>query len=78
MTPIEQQLQEFEKRPAGFTDVEQQQRSLTYKHFSDINRFEGITPDSIDVKLFNLLIAGKISKSEYLELCLMDARGKIQ
>jgi hypothetical protein len=77
MTLIEQKLQEFETRLATFNDAEQDSRVCMLQHFSAINRFEGITPSPIDERMFQLLAAGKISKQEYLEICLTDARGTV-
>lgn len=77
MTLIEQKIQEFEARPAAFQDAEQSRRSAMLSHFSAINRFEGIVPSDTDERLFQLLATGKISKQEYLNLCITDARGTI-
>jgi hypothetical protein len=73
MTKIEQKITEFETRPATFQGEEQQQREARLSHLSSINRFEGLTPSLIDKRLFSLLAAGKVSKQEYLDLCLSDA-----
>lgn len=78
MTLFEQKLQECEIRPAIFDDAEQIRRASMFQHFSAINRFEGITPNAVDERLFQLLSAGKISKQEYIEFCLMDARGAVE
>ena len=75
MTLIEQKIREFEARPATFHDAEQNRRATMFSHFSAINRFEGITPSDTDERLFQLLATGRISKQEYLELCITDARG---
>lgn len=75
MTLLEQKIQEFEIRPAVFDNAEQARRASMFQHFSAINRFEGITPSIIDERLFKLLSTGKISKQEYIHLCLTDARG---
>ena len=75
MTSIEQRIQEFESRPAAFDSAEQSGRASMLYHLSVINRFEGVNPSPIDKRLFDLLAAGKISKQEYLDLCLTDARG---
>jgi hypothetical protein len=75
MTLIEQKIQEFEMRPAGFDSAEESSRASKLEHFSAINSFEGIVPSAVDKRMFQLLAAGKISKQEYLELCLTDARG---
>jgi hypothetical protein len=74
MTLFEKQIQQFEARPAAFGSVEEQSRAFMLQHFSAINKFEGVTPSPIDQRLFQLLAAGKISKQEYLDLCLIDAR----
>jgi len=76
MTLMEQKIEEFESRAAVFADAEKAMRASMFQHFSAINRFEGITPSAVDVRLFQLLAAGKISKQEYLELCLTDARAQ--
>ena len=76
MTLIEQRIQEFESRPAVFNNTEQSNRASMFKHFSAINRFEGIVPSPVDERLFQLLASGKISKQEYLNLCLTDARAQ--
>jgi len=75
MTLIEKKIREFEARPASFDSVEENSRVFMLQHFSAINRFEGLIPSAVDKRLFQLLAAGKISKQEYLDLCLMDARG---
>lgn len=68
-------IQEFETRPASFNSAEQSNRVSMFRHLSAINKFEGITPSAVDERLFQLLAAGKVTKQEYLELCLLDARG---
>ena len=75
MTLIEKKIRVFEARPAAFDSAEQQRRAMLFQHFSAINRFEGLVPSSVDERMFQLLAAGKVSKQEYLDLCLMDARG---
>lgn len=74
MTRIEQKLRTFETRPATVDVAEQNRRIDMLQHFSAINKFEGLLPSAIDERLFQLLAAGKISKHEYLDLCLSDAR----
>lgn len=76
MTFIERKIKEFENRAPAFDDVEQNRRLAMLQHFSAINRFEGYIPSAIDKRLFQLLASGKISKQEYRQLCLDDARGK--
>jgi len=66
-------MQEYEARPAAFDSVEQSRRISMLQHLSVINKFEGLTPSAIDERLFQLLATGKISKQEYLDLCLLDA-----
>jgi len=78
MTPFEKEIQKFEKRPATLAGAEQRRRASMYKHFSAINKFEGITTSPADERLLQLLISGKITKREYLDLCLIDARSTIQ
>ncbi len=68
-------IQEFETRPAAFNSAEQSSRTSMFRHLSAINKFEGITPTAVDERLFQLLAAGKVTKQEYLELCLLDAHG---
>lgn len=75
MSPIEQTIQQFEARPAAYNSAEQGRRTAMLKHLTEINQFEGIVPSSVDQRLFQLLASGKISKHEYLALCLADARG---
>jgi hypothetical protein len=75
MTLIEQKIREFETRPATFDSAEQTRRVSMFQHLSAINKFEGLTPSAIDERLFQLLAAGKVSKQEYLELCLTDTCG---
>jgi hypothetical protein len=75
MTLLERRLQELETRPVTFDLAEQQRRAARLQHLSTINRFEGIVPSATDERLFQLLAAGKVSKHEYLELCLADALG---
>lgn len=77
MTLIERKIQEFEARPAAFHDAGRSHRAAMLSHFSAINRFEGIVPSDTDTRLFQLLATGKISKREYLDLCITDARGAI-
>lgn len=77
MTLLEQKLQEFESRPASFDAAEQNRRTSMLQHFMAINRFEGLIPSTVDKQMFQLLAAGKISKQEYIQLCLTDARGTI-
>jgi hypothetical protein len=77
MTWVEQKIQEFEQRPAVFDDAEQSRRAAMLRHFVAINKFEGLIPSSIDEHMLELLAAGKISKQEYLSLCLTDARGTV-
>jgi hypothetical protein len=74
MSLIDQKIRAYEARPAQFDSTEQIQRSAMIQHFSAINKFEGIIPNSTDERLFSLLIAGKINKQEYLDLCLDYAR----
>jgi len=74
MTSIEKKIQEYETRPAAFDIAEQSRRISMLQHLSTINKFEGIIPSAIDERLFQLLATGKISKQEYIDLCLMDAR----
>ncbi|MEZ5690496.1 MAG: hypothetical protein R3D71_02385 [Rickettsiales bacterium] len=78
MTLLEQKLQEFELRPAVYDAAEQHRRAAMYEHFSAINKFEGLFASELDNRLFALLAAGKVSKNEYLELCLTDARSGAQ
>lgn len=78
MTSLEKEIQKFEKRPPVYSKAEQKQRTSLYDNFAAINKFEGIVPSAVDQRLFQLLIAGKISKHEYLKLCLTDAHGKFQ
>ena len=74
MTLVEQKIQEFEQRPAlSFTAGERARRKSSIDHFSNISRFEGLTATEIDQRLFNLYAENKITKKEYLELCLLDA-----
>jgi hypothetical protein len=75
MNPLEKRIQEFEARPASVDAEREHDRVAMLEHFSAINRFEGLIPTAIDKRLFHLLAAGKISKQEYLDLCLSDARG---
>lgn len=75
MTYFEQKISEYEQRPAAFSVGEQAQRFERIKTISDINRFEGISPSDKHKRLYPLLAAGKITKKEYLELCLIDAKG---
>ena len=73
MTTFEQRIQKFESRPAAFDSAEESERASMLHHLSVINRFEGVNPSPIDKRLFDLLAAGKISKQEYLDLCLLDS-----
>jgi hypothetical protein len=75
VTTLEKRIQEFEARPASVDAAQEHDRASMLKHFSAINRFEGLIPSATDKRLFHLLAAGRISKQEYLELCLSDARG---
>jgi hypothetical protein len=75
MTSIEQTLQALETRPATVDISEQRRRAFMFQHLSAINRFEGLVPSAVDERLFQLLAAGRISKQEYMDLCLVDARG---
>jgi hypothetical protein len=75
MTLLEKRIQEFEARPASVDAARENDRAAMLDHFSAINRFEGLIPSTIDKRLFHLLAASKISKQEYLDLCLSDARG---
>jgi len=74
MSLIDQKIQEFESRPACFDKAEQASRAAMIQHFAAINRFEGIIPSATDKRLFALLASGKITKKEYLDLCIADAR----
>lgn len=74
MTFIKNKIQEFEARTPAFDDAEQSRRLAMLQHFSAINKFEGYIPSAIDKRLFQLLASGKISKQEYLELCIAYAR----
>ena len=78
MTTLEKEIQKFEKRPPAYSKVDQKQRTFLYDNFAAINKFEGIVPSAVDKRLFQLLIAGKITNHEYLKLCLTDAHGKFQ
>jgi len=73
MSLIEENIQEFEARTATSDSTEQHRYASRVQHFSAINKFEGIVPSHIDKRLFQLLAAGKISKQEYIDLCLIDA-----
>ncbi len=75
MTFVEHKIQEFETRSPVFGKAEQSRRLAMLQHFSAINRFEGLVPSAIDERMFQLLATGKISKQEYIQLCLADARG---
>ncbi len=75
MTSLEQRLGILEARPALFGGAEERHRAAIFQHFAVINRFEGLIPSAVDERLFQLLATGKISKEEYLDLCLADARG---
>ncbi|MCB1556361.1 MAG: hypothetical protein KDJ15_03515 [Alphaproteobacteria bacterium] len=77
MTFLEQKLNELEARPVQFDQAEQNRRVEMFQHFAVINRFEGIAATPLDERLFSLLAAGKISKPEYLDLCLRDAQGVV-
>ncbi len=77
MNQIEQKLSEFEARPALYDKSEQARRTQMFQHLAAINVFEGLETDRIDEKLFALLASGKISKPEYLALCIDEARGTI-
>lgn len=74
MSDVDRRIQEFELRPAACDSAEAERRAALLEHFSSINRFEGIVPSASDQRLFALLASGKISKAEYLDLCLADAR----
>jgi hypothetical protein len=74
MTLIEQRINEFEQRPLLLAAGELAGRKVIIDHFVDISRFEGLIPDGTDQRLFNLHSENKISKNEYLELCLLDAQ----
>lgn len=78
MTLIEQRIREFENRPAVFDSAERSRRISLFRHFSAINRFEGLVPNAIDDRLFQLLAGGKISKQEFLDLCLTDTHAAPQ
>lgn len=71
---MEQQIEVFERRPAAVNPAEQNRRARMQRHFSAINRFEGLVPTSTDERLFDLLASGKINECEYLELCIADAQ----
>lgn len=75
MTMIEREVQRMENRPPAFDPVEQTRRAAMFRHFASINRFEGIVPNDLDERLFNLLATGKITNGEYLQICLAEARG---
>ena len=77
MTFLERKLSELEVRPVKCDRVEQERRAEMFRHFAIINKFEGIIPSPVDERLFSLLAAGKISKHEYLDLCLRDAQGAV-
>lgn len=77
MNQIEQKLNEFEARPALYGEGEQARRTKMFQHLVAINKFEGLIADSIDEKLFALLASGKISKPEYIALCIDEARGTV-
>jgi len=74
MKPIQEKLKEFENRRPLFDGAEQKKRSHMLERFSTINRFEGITAGPTEQRLFKLLATGKISKSEFLDLCTADAQ----
>ena len=73
MTLFETRIREWEARPANLDAAERARRIAALNHIAAINRFEGIIPTPDDQRLFDLLAAGKVSKHEYLELCLADA-----
>lgn len=75
MNFIDHKLQEFEARAPTYDSVERTRRLAVMRHFSAINRFEGLIPGIVDERMFELLAAGQISKQEYLQLCIADARG---
>jgi hypothetical protein len=75
MTSLEYMLQTLETRPATVDSPEQLRRTALFQHLSAINRFEGLAPSAVDERLFQLFAAGRISKQEYMDLCVADARG---
>lgn len=78
MTLVEQKIQEFEQRSAASMAAEELAcRKSTIDHFTDISRFEGLTANEVDQRLFDLYSENKITKQEYLELCLLDAHNHI-
>lgn len=73
---IASKIQEFEQRPVRLGRMEQNQLAERIKHFSAINKFENIKPSNTDKRLFQLLITGRISTDEYLQLCINDAQNQ--
>ena len=74
MTPVEEKLQEFERRPAAVPPDEQARKQALLDDWIAINHFEGIHPTELDRRLLRLLAASKISRQEYHELSLLAAR----
>jgi hypothetical protein len=74
MTLVEQQVQEFERRPAEVPPAEQARKQAVLNAWVAINRFEDIHPTELDKRLFRLLAARKVSQQEYRELSLLAAR----
>lgn len=70
MATVEQKIQEFENRPMVITMAEQASRAAQYRKLEAINKFEGMVPGATDRRLFKLLSTGKVTKQEYLDLCL--------
>ena len=69
MKSIQEKLKEFESRPARYDKVGELKRTRMLERFTTINRFEGIEAGPIERRLFKLLSTGKVSKTEYIELC---------
>jgi len=69
MTFLEK-LRTIESKNSSLSSNEIQERTESMQNFQYISAFEGMIPNSNDSKLYSLYANGKLSKQEYIDLCL--------
>ncbi len=69
MSNLLDRIAEFESRPCTLSASELSLREKHMQNFITSNSFEGLHASDIDTKLYGLVVAKKVSTSEYLALC---------